>query len=63
MAVFKTFDIWRQQQLDFRVDAFNLFNIASYAPPDAGVTDTNFGQITTVVSNPRSLQLALKYVF
>ena len=63
MAVFKTFDIWRQQQLNFRVDAFNLFNIASYQPPDPGVTDVNFGQITNTVSNPRSLQLALKYIF
>ena len=63
MAVFKTFDIWRQQQVNFRVDAFNLFNIASYQPPDAGVTDPNFGQITGVVSNSRSIQLALKYLF
>jgi hypothetical protein len=63
MAVAKTFDLWRQNQLAFRVDAFNLFNIASYQPPDAGVTDSNFGQITGVVSNPRSLQLSLKYLF
>ena len=63
MAVAKTFDLWRQNQLLFRVDAFNLFNIASYQPPDPGVTDVNFGQITNTVSNPRSLQLALKYIF
>jgi hypothetical protein len=63
MAVAKTFDLWRQNQLLFRVDAFNLFNIASYQPPDAGVTDSNFGEITGVVSNPRSLQLSLKYMF
>ncbi|HTU50297.1 MAG TPA: TonB-dependent receptor [Acidobacteriaceae bacterium] len=63
MAVAKTFDLWRQNQLAFRADAFNLFNIASYAPPDSGVTDTNFGQITGVVSNPRGIQLSLKYLF
>jgi hypothetical protein len=63
MAVAKTFEIWHEQHIDFRADAFNLFNIASYAPPDSGVTDANFGQITSVVSGNRSLQLLLKYAF
>ncbi|MGO8717883.1 MAG: TonB-dependent receptor domain-containing protein [Acidobacteriaceae bacterium] len=63
MAVAKTFNIWRQNQVDFRADMFNTFNIASYSQPDSGMTDSNFGQITGVVSNPRSVQLSLKYLF
>jgi len=42
---------------------FNTINIASYARPDGSVTDSHFRQITGVVSNPRSTQLALKYLF
>ncbi|HEX4022115.1 MAG TPA: TonB-dependent receptor [Acidobacteriaceae bacterium] len=63
MSVAKTFGIWHEQHVDFRGDIFNAFNIASYSQPDAGMTDANFGQITGVVSNPRSIQLSLKYAF
>jgi hypothetical protein len=31
--------------------------------PDSCIADANFGQITNVVSNPRLLQLSLKYEF
>jgi hypothetical protein len=60
MAIAKSFGIWREHRVDFRADAFN---IASYSGPDSGVTDSNFGQITGVVSGSRSIQLSLKYAF
>jgi Carboxypeptidase regulatory-like domain/TonB dependent receptor len=63
MAVSKTFNLFHENQVDFRADIFNTFNIASYSQPDSGMTDLNFGQITGVVSNPRSVQLSLKYLF
>jgi hypothetical protein len=63
MAVFKSFPFWHEHRLDFRADLFNAFNIADYAPPDSGMTDSNFGQITGTVSNNRSIQLSLKYAF
>ncbi|WP_263367803.1 TonB-dependent receptor [Edaphobacter bradus] len=63
MTVAKKFIIWREHRVDFRADFFNAFNIADYAPPDSGMTDSNFGQITGTVSNSRSIQLALKYAF
>jgi Carboxypeptidase regulatory-like domain/TonB dependent receptor len=63
MSLQKAFPIFREHAVDFRVDAFNLFNIASYLTPDSGVTDGNFGQITNTSSTERHLQLSLKYKF
>jgi hypothetical protein len=63
MAVAKSFPVWHEQRFDFRADFFNAFNIADYAPPDSGMTDSNFGQITGTVNGNRSVQLSLKYAF
>jgi Carboxypeptidase regulatory-like domain len=63
MSVAKTFKIWHEQRFDFRADFFNAFNIADYAQPDSGMTDSNFGQITGTVNGNRSTQLSLKYAF
>jgi hypothetical protein len=63
MSLQKSFAIFREHALDFRVDGFNLFNIASYGTPDANITDNNFGQITSTNSTERHLQLSLKYKF
>lgn len=62
-SIFKDFHVWRGQVLSFRADIFNVFNIASYGNPDNGVTDSNFGQISSVRSPPRQIQLNLKYSF
>ncbi len=63
MSVAKSFPVWHKQHIDFRGDLFNAFNIADYAPPDSGMTDANFGQITGTVNGNRSVQLSLKYLF
>jgi len=63
MSLQKSFALFREHAFDFRVDGFNLFNIASYATPDNGATDSNFGQITNTSSTERHIQLSLKYKF
>ena len=62
-AAFKDFSVVREQKLSFRVEAFNVFNIASYNNPVATVPSTTFGQITSTRSGPRTLQLSAKYSF
>jgi hypothetical protein len=62
-SLFKTFAITRGQGIDFRADAFNAFNISSYADPTALVTSTSFGQITATRSPQRQIQLSAKYHF
>jgi Carboxypeptidase regulatory-like domain/TonB dependent receptor len=62
-SLFKEFHVWHEQIVGFRADFFNIFNIASYGNPDNGVTDSNFGQISSVRSPPRQIQLSLHYSF
>lgn len=64
MSLFKDFRLWSEQHvLGFRADFFNVFNIASYGNPDNGITDSNFGQITSVRSPARQIQISLHYSF
>jgi hypothetical protein len=62
-SVTKDFRIWHEQQVNFRVDADNLFNSAYLSNPGNNVTATTFGQITSARSGPRNLQLSMKYHF
>jgi hypothetical protein len=62
-SLFKDFHISERQTISFRVDGFNVFNFASYANPDNNVNDTNFGQITSTRSGPRTIQFAAHYSF
>ncbi|HEY7306317.1 MAG TPA: carboxypeptidase-like regulatory domain-containing protein [Bryobacteraceae bacterium] len=50
------------QRLDFRAEAFNLFNRANFGRPDRTITDPTFGQVLSA-GDPRILQLALRYSF
>lgn len=65
MSAFKDFHTFREQTLGFRFDAFNTFNIVSYGNPDAGITDSNFGNVSTqgVRSVERHLQFSANYRF
>ena len=49
MSLQKTFSIFREHALDFRVDGFNLFNIASYLTPDSGITDSNYNALQATI--------------
>ena len=62
-SFFKEFRVWREQELGFRADFFNIFNIASYGYPDSGVKDSSFGLISSVRSPQRQVQLSLHYQF
>jgi hypothetical protein len=77
MSLFKSFRTFEEQNLTFRVDAFNTFNMASYAAPAYvsaanGIDPTVFasdpdksveGQITSTLSPARQFQLSLIYKF
>ena len=61
--VTKDFTVFREQKLNFRVDADNIFNSAYLSNPASNASAVTFGQITTVRSLPRQLQLSMKYYF
>jgi hypothetical protein len=63
-SAFKQFRTYKEQYIQFRVDGFNVGNIASYAAPGATITTAStWGQITSTLSPARQLQYSLKYEF
>jgi hypothetical protein len=46
--------------IEYRFEAFNLFNATHLGLPVTGITNPNFGRITGTDGDPRILQMALK---
>jgi hypothetical protein len=65
MGLFKNFALpWSEhQRLQFRADAFNVFNNVSFKNPGNSLNAPNFGIITEQENNPRVLQVALRLEF
>jgi hypothetical protein len=62
-ALFKRTAISERFNLEFRAEAFNIFNRVWFGPPNTVATtaaNNTFGQITTQLNQPRLLQLALR---
>ena len=63
-SIGKKFSVKEGRYLDFRVEFFNLANHVSFGPPGRDVTAVgSFGQITSQVTAPRTIQFGLKYKF
>jgi hypothetical protein len=62
VSLFKTFSI-EKASLQFRTEAFNVFNDPQFALPNNYTDSSGFGQIGSTVNNPRLIQFALKLIF
>ncbi|HZU23171.1 MAG TPA: carboxypeptidase regulatory-like domain-containing protein [Terriglobales bacterium] len=65
-ALIKQFGIktWTESSnLEFRAEAFNVFNHPQFSNPSTSVSSSAFGTISSLAVNPRVLQLALKFNF
>lgn len=64
-SAFKNFSVWKESNLQFRADFFNLFNNVNLGNPNATLTSPSFGKISSLATNasPRVIQFALKLLF
>jgi hypothetical protein len=76
LAIRRDFPIHERLKLQFRAEAFNIFNHPNFGTIDSVLSDPTFGQATATLANslgvlnslyqeggPRSMQFALKLVF
>ena len=65
MSLFKNIPIYREANLQFRAEYFNVSNTPNFANPNAGFGNGTFGQITSTRAGetPRQWQFALKASF
>ncbi|MDQ2775646.1 MAG: carboxypeptidase regulatory-like domain-containing protein, partial [Acidobacteriota bacterium] len=66
LAVARTFPIKESIRMEFRAEAFNVFNRTRFGAGDLGLQDQNFGHLISssdLLNSPRQLQLALKLYF
>ncbi|HTH48946.1 MAG TPA: TonB-dependent receptor, partial [Candidatus Limnocylindria bacterium] len=61
-ALSRSFPTTERQRIEFRAEAFNLFNHARLGNPVTAMNSPAYGQILSA-RDPRILQLAVKYVF
>jgi len=59
----KTFVFTERLRLEFRAEAFNLFNHPQYYFPDSTITDAGYGQISSTRLDAREIQFGLKLLF
>jgi hypothetical protein len=55
---------WSEKHtIQFRTEAYNVFNHTNFADPGANINSPTFGQITTQANGNRVMQFALRYEF
>jgi hypothetical protein len=62
LSLAKIFQLHESSELEFRVDAFNVFNNVEFLNPDTNIGDQSFGQVSNT-ADPRILQVALHLKF
>jgi hypothetical protein len=66
-SVFRGFPLWGEdRKLEFRAEAFNLFNTVIFGAPNSDVSNSsNFGTVTSRANanGPRVLQFGFRFIF
>ena len=63
VSLAKTFRVTESQRVELRVEFFNLPNHVNFNLPQERMNRGNFNKITSQSTNPRQIQLALRYSF
>jgi hypothetical protein len=62
-SLFKQFQVSERGRVQFRAEAFNLTNSPSFSAPGSNIDTATGGVVTSTLSAPRNVQLALKFSF
>ena len=60
IALGKSFSLPRESAIEFRAEVFNLTNTPAFAQPNGTFGAAAFGSITSTVTDPRVMQLAVR---
>ena len=63
LSLFKTIPIYERVKAQFRIEAINAFNTPQFTDPNMTVGSPSFGQITGENSEPRQLQMDIRFVW
>lgn len=63
MALIKDFKIFENAGFELRGEAFNVFNHPIFSSPNSNVGSPSFGRISSTITAPRILQVAVKITF
>lgn len=63
LSLFKDFNLTERGILQFRAEAFNIFNRPIFAQPGAELGTPTFGVLTSTAIDPREIQFALRLSF
>ena len=63
ISIGKVFPLREKIRLDFRAEAFNLFNRVRFGTGGTSLDGTNFGVVVDQANTQRQLQMALKLYF
>lgn len=64
MSLFRSFPLPKDRRIEFRAEAFNVFNWVNYGFPGSSVANQGtFGRITSSLGDPREMQFAIKLYF
>ncbi len=66
MSVTRSFPFREKMRLEFRAEAFNVFNRVRFGTGSTQLQSQTFGVLTgsgSQINGPRNLQLALKFIY
>jgi hypothetical protein len=62
LDLFKNVVVTQGTHLQFRVEAFNIWNHTNWTTINTGIINGIFGEVTAA-RDPRQMQLGVKYIF
>ncbi len=62
-SLFKDFAITERIELQYRAEFFNVFNTPQFGLPNDTIGNPSAGTITSIVGNPRQVQMGLRLAF